>query len=187
KHPVTDTVDGRRPVKRALVSVSDKTGLVELATALHAAGVRLVSTGNSARAISEAGIPVTAIEELTGFPESLDGRVKTLHPRVHAGLLADVGNPAHVAQLAELDVEPFELLISNLYPFARTVASGAVPEECVEQIDIGGPAMVRAAAKNHANLAVVVDPARYDWVIEQVDAGGFTLADRRALAADAYR
>ena len=184
---MTDTVDGRRPVRRALVSVSDKTGLVELATALHAAGVRLVSTGNSARAISEAGIPVTAIEELTGFPESLDGRVKTLHPRVHAGLLADVGNPAHVAQLAELDVEPFELLISNLYPFTQTVASGAGPDECVEQIDIGGPAMVRAAAKNHANLAVVVDPARYGWVIEQVNAGGFTLADRRALAADAYR
>ena len=180
-------MDGRRPVKRALVSVSDKTGLVELATALHAAGVRLVSTGNSARAISEAGIPVTAIAELTGFPESLDGRVKTLHPRVHAGLLADVGNPAHVAQLAELDVEPFELLISNLYPFTRTVASGAGHDECVEQIDIGGPAMVRAAAKNHANLAVVVDPTRYEWVIEQVNAGGFTLADRRALAADAYR
>jgi phosphoribosylaminoimidazolecarboxamide formyltransferase/IMP cyclohydrolase len=180
-------VDGRRPVKRALISVSDKTGLVELAAALHAAGVRLVSTGNSSRVITEAGIPVTAIEELTGFPESLDGRVKTLHPRVHAGLLADVGNSEHVRQLGELDVEPFELLISNLYPFAKTVASGADPDECVEQIDIGGPAMVRAAAKNHANLAVVVDPTRYDWVIEQVGTGGFTLADRRALAADAYR
>jgi phosphoribosylaminoimidazolecarboxamide formyltransferase/IMP cyclohydrolase len=182
-----DTVDGRRPVSRALISVSDKTGLVELATALHAAGVRIVSTGNSARVLTEAGIPVTAIEELTGFPESLGGRVKTLHPRVHAGLLADVRDPEHVRQLGELEIEPFQLLISNLYPFTQTVASGAGPDECVEQIDIGGPAMVRAAAKNHANLAVVVDPTRYDWVIEQVNAGGFTLADRRALAADAYR
>jgi phosphoribosylaminoimidazolecarboxamide formyltransferase/IMP cyclohydrolase len=180
-------VDGRRPVRRALISVSDKSGLPELAEALHAAGVRIVSTGNSARAITEAGIPVTGIEELTGFPESLDGRVKTLHPRVHAGLLADTGNPDHVRQLRELDIEPFDLLISNLYPFTQTVASGASPAECVEQIDIGGPAMVRAAAKNHANLAVVVDPTRYDWVLEQVRAGGFTLAGRQALAVEAFR
>ncbi len=180
-------MDDRRPVRRALISVSDKSGLPELAEQLHAAGVRIVSTGNSARAITDAGVPVTRIEQLTGFPESLDGRVKTLHPRVHAGLLADTGNPDHVRQLQELDIEPFDLLISNLYPFTQTVASGASPAECVEQIDIGGPAMVRAAAKNHANLAVVVDPTRYDWVLEQVRAGGFSLAGRRSLAVEAFR
>jgi phosphoribosylaminoimidazolecarboxamide formyltransferase/IMP cyclohydrolase len=181
------TVDGRRPVRRALIGVSDKTGVVELARGLHAAGVRIVSTGGTAKAITDAGVPVTPVEELTGFPESLGGRVKTLHPRVHAGLLADLNNAEHTDQLRELDIEPFELLVVNLYPFAATVASGASPEECVEQIDIGGPAMVRAAAKNHANVAVVVDPTRYEWVLEQVNAGGFTLADRRSLAVDAYR
>ncbi|HEY8371665.1 MAG TPA: bifunctional phosphoribosylaminoimidazolecarboxamide formyltransferase/IMP cyclohydrolase [Pseudonocardiaceae bacterium] len=181
------TPDARRPVRRALIGVSDKTGLLELATGLHAAGVEIVSTGGTARVIAEAGVPVTPVEELTGFPECLDGRVKTLHPRVHAGLLADVRRPEHVEQLQQLDIAPFDLLVVNLYPFVRTVASGADPDECVEQIDIGGPAMVRAAAKNHANVAVVVDPARYDWVLEQVRAGGFTLADRRALAAAAFR
>jgi phosphoribosylaminoimidazolecarboxamide formyltransferase/IMP cyclohydrolase len=174
-------------VRRALIGVSDKAGVVELARGLHAAGVRIVSTGGTAKAITDAGVPVTPVEELTGFPESLGGRVKTLHPRVHAGLLADLGNPEHVAQLGELDIEPFDLLVVNLYPFAATVASGASPEDCVEQIDIGGPAMVRAAAKNHANVAVVVDPSRYEWVLEQVNAGGFSLADRRSLAVDAYR
>lgn len=181
------TVDDRRAVRRALIGVSDKTGVVELARGLHAAGVRIVSTGGTAQAITDAGVPVTPVEELTGFPESLGGRVKTLHPNVHAGLLADLGNPEHAAQLAELGIEPFELLVVNLYPFAATVASGASPQDCVEQIDIGGPAMVRAAAKNHANVAVVVDPTRYEWVLEQVDAGGFTLADRRSLAVDAFR
>ncbi|WP_229686434.1 bifunctional phosphoribosylaminoimidazolecarboxamide formyltransferase/IMP cyclohydrolase [Longimycelium tulufanense] len=181
------TVDGRRPVRRALVGVSDKTGLLELATGLHAAGVEIVSTGGTARALADAGVPVTPVEELTGFPECLDGRVKTLHPRVHAGLLADVRREEHVAQLRHLDIAPFDLLVVNLYPFARTVASGAGPDECVEQIDIGGPAMVRGAAKNHANVAVVVDPSRYDWALQQVRAGGFTLADRQALAADAFR
>jgi len=180
-------VDGRRPVRRALVGVSDKAGVVELGTALHAAGVRIVSTGNTARALAEAGVPVTPVEELTGFPESFGGRVKTLHPKVHAGLLADLNDPEHVDQLRTLDIAPFDLLVVNLYPFTATVASGASPTDCVEQIDIGGPAMVRAAAKNHANVAVVVDPARYDWVAEQVKAGGFTFADRRALAVDAFR
>lgn len=181
------TTNERRPVRRALVGVSDKTGLVALGTALHAAGVAIVSTGGTARALTEGGVPVTPVEEVTGFPESLDGRVKTLHPNVHAGLLADTTNPEHVAQLAALHIEPFDLLVVNLYPFAETVASGASAQECVEQIDIGGPAMVRAAAKNHASVAVVVDPSRYEWVAEQVAAGGFTLADRRSLAADAYR
>jgi phosphoribosylaminoimidazolecarboxamide formyltransferase / IMP cyclohydrolase len=177
----------RKPVRRALISVYDKTGLTELAAGLHALGVEIVSTGSTAQRIAEAGVPVTPVEQLTGFPECLDGRVKTLHPRVHAGLLADTRNPAHVAQLEELEIAPFDLLVSNLYPFTETVASGASPAECVEQIDIGGPAMVRASAKNHDNVAVVVEPARYDWVLEQVKSGGFALEDRRLLAAAAFR
>ncbi|MFC5286169.1 bifunctional phosphoribosylaminoimidazolecarboxamide formyltransferase/IMP cyclohydrolase [Actinokineospora guangxiensis] len=181
------TESARRPVRRALIGVSDKSGLLELATGLHAAGVEIVSTGGTARTLADAGVPVTPVEQVTGFPESFDGRVKTLHPRVHAGLLADTTNPAHVVQLAELDIAPFDLLVVNLYPFVRTVGSGASAEECVEQIDIGGPAMVRASAKNHASVAVVVDPARYGWVVEQVAAGGFSLDDRRGLAVEAFR
>ncbi|TQM35155.1 bifunctional phosphoribosylaminoimidazolecarboxamide formyltransferase/IMP cyclohydrolase [Pseudonocardia cypriaca] len=177
----------RRPVRRALISVYDKTGLADLAAGLHGLGVEIVSTGSTAQRIADAGVPVTPVEELTGFPECLDGRVKTLHPRVHAGLLADTHNPAHVAQLEELDIAPFDLLVSNLYPFTETVASGATPAECVEQIDIGGPAMVRASAKNHDSVAVVVEPARYEWVLEQVKNGGFALEDRRLLAAAAFR
>ncbi|HEX3648966.1 MAG TPA: bifunctional phosphoribosylaminoimidazolecarboxamide formyltransferase/IMP cyclohydrolase [Pseudonocardiaceae bacterium] len=177
----------RKPVRRALIGVSDKSGLLELATALHSAGVQIVSTGRTAKALADGGLPVTPVEELTGFPESLDGRVKTLHPNVHAGLLADMTNAEHAAQLRDLGIEPFDLLVVNLYPFTATVAAGADPDRCVEQIDIGGPAMVRAAAKNHASVAVVVDPDRYGWVAEQVAAGGFTLADRRSLAVDAFR
>ncbi|NIJ14123.1 phosphoribosylaminoimidazolecarboxamide formyltransferase/IMP cyclohydrolase [Saccharomonospora amisosensis] len=177
---------GQRPVRRALIGVSDKSGLLELATGLHAAGVEIVSTGGTANVIADAGVPVTKVEELTGFPESFDGRVKTLHPRVHAGLLADTARPDHVEQLRTLEIAPFDLLVVNLYPFARTVASGASAAECVENIDIGGPAMVRAAAKNHGCVAVVVDPARYDWVLERVRTGGFSEPDRRRLAAEAY-
>ncbi len=176
----------QRPVRRALIGVSDKAGLLELATGLHAAGVEIVSTGGTAKVIANAGVPVTPVEEVTGFPESLDGRVKTLHPRVHAGLLADRDRPEHVEQLKQLDIAPFDLLVVNLYPFTQTVASGASPEDCVENIDIGGPAMVRAAAKNHNSVAVVVDPSRYAWVLERVAAGGFELADRKRLAAQAY-
>ncbi|HEY0811642.1 MAG TPA: bifunctional phosphoribosylaminoimidazolecarboxamide formyltransferase/IMP cyclohydrolase [Pseudonocardia sp.] len=185
--PSVPTDPRRRPVKRALISVYDKTGLSELATGLHALGVEIVSTGSTAQRIADAGVPVTPVEELTGFPECLDGRVKTLHPRVHAGLLADTRKPEHLAQLDELGIAPFELLVSNLYPFTATVASGAAPDECVEQIDIGGPAMVRASAKNHDSVAVVVDPARYDEVLQSVKEGGFTLADRRRLAVAAFR
>jgi phosphoribosylaminoimidazolecarboxamide formyltransferase/IMP cyclohydrolase len=174
-------------VRRALIGVSDKTGLLDLATGLHAAGVEIVSTGGTARALADAGVPVTPVEEVTGFPECLDGRVKTLHPKVHAGLLADTRRPAHVEQLRQLGVTGFDLLVVNLYPFESTVASGAGPDECVEQIDIGGPAMVRAAAKNHASVAVVVQPERYAWLLEQVAAGGFTLADRQRLAVAAFR
>ncbi|MEV7972540.1 bifunctional phosphoribosylaminoimidazolecarboxamide formyltransferase/IMP cyclohydrolase [Cellulomonas sp. NPDC089187] len=185
---VTDreATETRRPIRRALLSVYDKSGLTELATALHAAGVELVSTGSTASTIAAAGVPVTRVEELTGFPECLDGRVKTLHPRVHAGILADTRRPEHVAQLDELGVAPFELVVVNLYPFTQTVASGATPDECVEQIDIGGPSMVRAAAKNHPSVAVVVDPSGYDRVIEAVQAGGFTLGERGRLAAQAF-
>jgi len=178
--------DARRPVRRALLSVYDKTGLVELAEALHAAGVELVSTGSTAATIAGAGVPVTRVEDLTGFPECLEGRVKTLHPRVHAGILADSRKPDHLAQLDELGVAPFELVVVNLYPFTATVASGASPDECVEQIDIGGPSMVRAAAKNHPSVAVVVDPARYGDVVAAVHAGGFTYAERKTLAAQAF-
>jgi phosphoribosylaminoimidazolecarboxamide formyltransferase/IMP cyclohydrolase len=176
----------QNPIRRALISVYDKTGLEELASGLHAAGVEIVSTGSTAARIAAAGIPVTPVEDLTGFPECLDGRVKTLHPRVHAGLLADIGNSEHVAQLAGLRIEAFQLLVSNLYPFEATVASGASPEQCVEQIDIGGPAMMRAAAKNHGSVAVVTDPSRYADVLAALAAGGFTLDQRRALAAEAF-
>lgn len=178
--------DGRRPVRRALVSVYDKTGLVELARALHAAGVEIVSTGSTAATIAGAGVPVTAVEQVTGFPEILDGRVKTLHPGIHGGLLADLRKDAHAAQLTEHGIAGIDLLVSNLYPFQQTVASGASQDECVEQIDIGGPAMVRAAAKNHASVAVVTDPAAYPMLLAALEAGGFTLAQRRALAARAF-
>lgn len=180
------TTDERRPLRRALISVYDKSGLEELATALHDAGLAVVSTGSTAARIREAGVPVTTVEALTGFPECLDGRVKTLHPRVHAGLLADSTNPDHVQQLADLDIEGFDLVVANLYPFADTVASGATPQECVEQIDIGGPTMVRAAAKNHASVAVVTQPSAYPEVVRAAQAGGFTLVQRQQLAAQAF-
>jgi phosphoribosylaminoimidazolecarboxamide formyltransferase/IMP cyclohydrolase len=183
---VTPLPETRIPIKRALLSVYDKAALVELAAALHAAGTELVSTGSTAKTIEQAGLPVTKVEDLTGFPECLDGRVKTLHPRVHAGLLADTANPGHRTQLEELGIEPFQLLVSNLYPFEQTVASGATPPEIIEQIDIGGPAMVRAAAKNHGSVAVVTSPDQYADVIKALAGGGFTEPERRRLAAAAY-
>jgi phosphoribosylaminoimidazolecarboxamide formyltransferase/IMP cyclohydrolase len=176
----------RIPIRRALVSVYDKAGLAELAKALHEAGTEIVSTGSTARTIEQAGIPVTKVEELTGFPECLDGRVKTLHPRVHAGLLADTMNPDHNQQLADLGIAPFQLLVSNLYPFEQTVASGADDSEIIEQIDIGGPAMVRAAAKNHGSVAVVTSPSQYGDLLAAIADNGFTLEQRRRLAAQAY-
>ncbi len=175
-----------RQIKRALVSVYDKTGLEQLAQALHAADVAIVSTGSTARTIEAAGVPVTPVEELTGFPECLDGRVKTLHPRVHAGILADTRLESHTAQLAELGVETFDLVVVNLYPFRETVASGATPDECVEQIDIGGPSMVRAAAKNHPSVAIVTSPDAYADVAQALAGGGFTLEQRKRLAAQAF-
>ena len=177
----------RIQLRRALLSVYDKEGLEELATALHASGVELVSTGSTATRIATAGIPVTPVEQLTGFPECLDGRVKTLHPRVHAGILADRRLPAHVSQLEELGVAPFDLVVVNLYPFEATVASGAGTDECVEQIDIGGPSMVRAAAKNHPSVAVVTSTSQYPAVLAALTEGGFTLQQRRDLATEAFR
>ncbi|MFH8731738.1 MULTISPECIES: bifunctional phosphoribosylaminoimidazolecarboxamide formyltransferase/IMP cyclohydrolase [unclassified Streptomyces] len=177
----------KRPIRRALVSVYDKTGLEDLARGLHEAGVELVSTGSTAAKIAAAGVPVTKVEELTGFPECLDGRVKTLHPKIHAGILADLRLEDHQRQLAELGVEPFQLVVVNLYPFKETVASGATPDECVEQIDIGGPSMVRAAAKNHPSVAVVTSPARYADALSAVRDGGFDLTARKRLAGEAFQ
>ncbi|MFJ9582889.1 bifunctional phosphoribosylaminoimidazolecarboxamide formyltransferase/IMP cyclohydrolase [Streptomyces acidicola] len=177
----------KRVIRRALVSVYDKTGLGELARGLHEAGVQIVSTGSTAARIADAGVPVTKVEELTGFPECLDGRVKTLHPRVHAGILADLRLDDHQRQLAELGIEPFDLVVVNLYPFRETVASGATPDECVEQIDIGGPSMVRAAAKNHPSVAVVTSPSRYADVLAALKDGGFDLPARKRLAAEAFQ
>ena len=178
---------GRKTIRRALISVYDKTGLEDLAWALFDANVEIVSTGSTAARIAELGIPVTPVGQLTGFPECLEGRVKTLHPHVHAGILADTRKPDHCAQLADLGVAPFELVVVNLYPFSETVASGADFDACVEQIDIGGPSMVRAAAKNHPSVAVVVDPARYGDVAAALAAGGFTLAERTHLAVAAFQ
>jgi phosphoribosylaminoimidazolecarboxamide formyltransferase / IMP cyclohydrolase len=179
--------NGRRPIRRALISVYDKTGLADLARGLHDAGVDIISTGSTAKTIAADGIPVIPVEEVTGFPEVLNGRVKTLHPHVHAGLLADQRKMEHVAALEELGIAPFELVVVNLYPFTETVDSGASVDECVEQIDIGGPSMVRAAAKNHPSVAVAVDPLGYDGVLAAVRAGGFTLEERKKLASLAFR
>jgi phosphoribosylaminoimidazolecarboxamide formyltransferase/IMP cyclohydrolase len=174
------------PIKRALISVSDKTGLLELAKALAAAGVEIVSTGSTAKTISAAKIAVTEVSAVTGFQETLDGRVKTLHPAIHAGLLADLRLNDHRAELEKLGVSAFQLLVVNLYPFVEAIASGASGESAIDQIDIGGPAMVRAAAKNHANVAVVVDPANYKEIIEATTSGGTTLAQRKNLALQAF-
>ena len=176
----------RVPVRRALISVYDKTGLTDLAAALVEAGVEILSTGSTAATIAGAGLPVARVEDVTGFPECLEGRVKSLHPAIHAGILADRRKTAHMSRLAELDIAPIDLVVVNLYPFSDTVASGAPFDACIEQIDIGGPAMVRAAAKNHPGVAVVTDPAVYDEAAAAVRSGGFTLAQRRALAARAF-
>ncbi len=174
-------------VRRALLAVYDKTGLVALARGLRELGVELVSSGGTAATLRDAGIEVTSVEEVTGSPEMLDGRVKTLHPRIHAGLLADRRRPEHVAQLAEQGIEPFDLVVVNLYPFRETVAIGAGFDDVIEKIDIGGPALVRAAAKNHASVAVVVDPARYDDVLADLRRGGAISGEtRRTFAAAAF-
>lgn len=176
----------RIEIKRALISVSDKSGLLDLAKALVAHGVEIISTGSTAKTIADAGLPVKEVAEVTGFPETLDGRVKTLHPSIHAGLLADLRLIAHEGQLDALKVKPFQLVVVNLYPFVQTVQSGAKGDAVVDQIDIGGPAMVRASAKNHANVAIVTEPARYSEIIKALDEGGTTLAQRKAFALAAF-
>jgi phosphoribosylaminoimidazolecarboxamide formyltransferase / IMP cyclohydrolase len=179
--------DQVRPVRRALLAVADKRGLVELARGLADLGVVLVSSGGTADAIRGAGLEVTAVAEVTGWPEMLGGRMKTLHPRIHGGILADRSNPEHLAELDAHGIEPFDLVAVNLYPFRETVASGAPQAEVIEQIDIGGPAMVRAAAKNHGSVGVVVRPQRYEDVLAEVRAsGGLSGATRRALAIEAF-
>jgi phosphoribosylaminoimidazolecarboxamide formyltransferase/IMP cyclohydrolase len=176
-----------RPVLRALIAVFDKDGVVDLARGLSELGVELVSSGGTAATIAAADIDVTPVEAVTGFPEMLDGRVKTLHPRIHAGILADRRKPEHGSQLAEHDIEPIDLVVVNLYPFRETVASGAGEDDVIEKIDIGGPAMVRAAAKNFASVAVVVSPSRYGEVLDAIgDEGGLSIEMRRALAAEAF-
>ena len=176
----------RIQIKRALISVSDKTGLLELAKNLVSSGVEIVSTGSTAKQIADAGVPVTQVNEVTGFQETLDGRVKTLHPNVHAGLLADLRKPDHKSQLEELGIKPFELVIVNLYPFVETINSGADFDECIEQIDIGGPAMVRASAKNFANVAVVTATDDYQMIIDAIKDGGTTLEQRKSLSLKAF-
>jgi phosphoribosylaminoimidazolecarboxamide formyltransferase/IMP cyclohydrolase len=188
--PSHDPADFRRrdaiPILRALISVSDKTGLIDLARSLVTAGVEVVSTGSTARAIADAGLAVTEVADVTGFPESLDGRVRTLHPAIHAGLLADLRLESHERELAELEIQPFQLVVSNLYPFVETVASGAATDDVIEQIDIGGPALVRASAKNHANVAIVTSPAGYQQIVKALALGGTTLAQRQRLAGEAF-
>lgn len=183
---VQDSTPTTVPIKRALISVYDKTGLEDLARGLHEAGVAIVSTGSTAGRIADAGIPVTEVSEVTGFQECLEGRVKTLHPRVHAGILADRRKEDHVQQLKDMEIEPFDLVVVNLYPFVETVRSGADQDAVIEQIDIGGPSMVRAAAKNHPSVAVVVNPEFYGQVVEAARGEGFDLATRRRLASLAF-
>ena len=177
----------RKPIRRALVSVYDKTRLIEVGSALNAAGVEILSTGSTAKNLADAGIPVIEVSQYTAFPEIMGGRVKTLHPRIHSGILADQNNPEHLAAIADLDIAPFDLVIINLYPFAETIVSGAGFAECIEQIDIGGPSMLRGAAKNHGSVAVISHPAQYDQLITAISAGGFTEAERRQLALEVFR
>jgi len=177
----------RKSLRRALISVYDKTRLLEIGKVLSDAGVEILSTGSTAATLAKAGISVTEVSAYTGFPEIMGGRVKTLHPRVHSGILADQDNPEHMAAIAELDIEAFDLVIINLYPFAETIASGADFAQCIEQIDIGGPSMLRGAAKNHGSVAVISKTSQYDALIDAVKVGGFTLAERRALALNVFR
>lgn len=177
----------RKPIRRALISVYDKTGLEELGKTLHNADVTILSTGSTAKTLISFGIPVTPVEEYTGFPEMLDGRVKTLHPRIHAGLLADQTNADHLSQLRDQNIEAFDLVVINLYPFAATIASGASFDECVEQIDIGGPAMLRGAAKNHGSVAVISDPSQYPALFMAIAHGGFSLEERQELALETFK
>ena len=177
----------KKVMRRALVSVYDKDRLIEVGNALQGAGIEIVSTGSTAKTLKSAGIPVTEVSDYTGFPEIMDGRVKSLHPRIHAGILADQSNSEHMTAIADLDISPFDLVIINLYPFAQTVASGASFEESIEQIDIGGPSMLRGAAKNHNSVALISDPSQYDQLLSAISDGGFTQSERRQLALEGFR
>ncbi len=177
----------RKPIRRALLSVYDKDRLLELGQVLADAGVEILSTGSTAKTLSDAGITVTEVSSYTGFPEIMGGRVKTLHPRVHSGILADQNNPDHLAAIKELDIEPFDLVVINLYPFLKTIMSGAKFEDCIEQIDIGGPSMLRGAAKNHGSVAVLCHEHQYDAAITAIKAGGFTAEERKNLALEVFR
>ena len=177
----------RKKITRALVSVYDKTGLVDLGRSLEKHGIEILSTGSTAKVLRDAGIKVIAVEEYTGFPEMLGGRVKTLHPRIHGGILADQDDPKHLAELSSAEISPFDLIVINLYPFTQTIASGAQFAECIEQIDIGGPSMLRGAAKNHNSVAVISDPSQYQQLNSALEQGGFTLEERRLLAMNTFR
>ena len=177
----------RKKIRRALVSVYEKNRLLELGQALHAAGIEILSTGSTAKNLQAAGIPVIEVSSYTGFPEIMGGRVKTLHPKIHSGILADQNDPEHLEAIAQLGIEPFDLVVINLYPFAATLASGADFAECIEQIDIGGPSMLRGAAKNHGSVAVVCNESQYDHLITSIKAGGFTAEERKRLAMEVFR
>lgn len=180
-------MSNRKKVRRALISVYDKNRLEEIGKALNDSGVQILSTGSTAKTLAAAGIPVTEVSEITGFPEIMGGRVKTLHPTIHSGILADQNNSEHMSAIKNLGIEPFDLIIINLYPFAQTIASGANFAECIEQIDIGGPSMLRGAAKNHGSVAVISKTSQYDEVITSIAAGGFTDEERKALALEVFR
>jgi len=177
----------RKKITRALVSVYDKTGLVDLGKNLEKSGVEILSTGSTAKTLRDAGVKVISVEDYIGFPEMLGGRVKTLHPRIHGGILADQNNPEHLAQLLAQDIAPFDLIVINLYPFTQTISSGAEFAECIEQIDIGGPSMLRGAAKNHNSVAVISDPSQYQSLNTALEQGGFNLDERRELAMKVFR
>ena len=177
----------QKKIRRALISVYDKNRLQEIGAALSAAGVQIVSTGSTAKTLAAAGIEVTEVSAVTGFPEIMGGRVKTLHPTIHSGILADQENSEHMSAIKNLGIEPFDLIVINLYPFAETIATGATFAECIEQIDIGGPSMLRGAAKNHGSVAVISNPSQYDQLIGAISAGGFTAAQRQRLALEVFR
>ena len=177
----------RKPIRRALVSVYDKDRLLELGAVLSKAGIEIISTGSTAKTLQGSGIAVTEVSEYTGFPEIMGGRVKTLHPKIHSGILADQDNPEHLKAIADLDIAPFDLVIINLYQFAETIASGAAYAECIEQIDIGGPSMLRGAAKNHGSVAVISKVAQYEGLFAAINAGGTTLEERRNFALQVFR
>jgi phosphoribosylaminoimidazolecarboxamide formyltransferase / IMP cyclohydrolase len=176
-----------KKISRALISVYDKSGLIELGKELTANSVEIISTGSTAKILADTGIPVITVESYTGFPELMGGRVKTLHPRIHGGILADQSNPGHLAEIAAQDIAPFDLIVVNLYPFSETIASGAAYSECIEQIDIGGPSMLRGAAKNHNSVAVISSPSQYKKIFQALKRGGFTLDERKELALETFR